>query len=115
MQRRAFIKKTSLALSNGLINFSFSDIIHRAIPSTGEKLPVIGMGSWRTFNVSSKSEIDRRIEIIEQLAISGNKLIDTSPMYGRSESVIGEANSILQNRSAFSWQTKYGQPESKME
>lgn len=60
------------------------------IPVSGEELPVIGLGTSRVFDVqSTPTEIARCKEIVALLTASGGSLIDTSPMYGRSEKVIG--------------------------
>src|SRR3954452_11496842 len=68
-----------------------SAMLTRAIPSSGEKLPVIGLGSWQTFDVGS-SEAERKPlrEVLSQFVRLGGRLIDSSPMYGRSEEVIGD-------------------------
>ena len=64
--------------------------ITRAIPSTGEDLPVIGMGSWITFNVGDDRRLrDARAEVLRVFFAQGGKAIDCSPMYGTSASVIG--------------------------
>jgi diketogulonate reductase-like aldo/keto reductase len=65
--------------------------ILRAIPPTGEKLPVIGLGSAGTFNVAPGSAQARTVgETLALFVKRGGKLIDTSPMYGTAESVIGD-------------------------
>ena len=63
----------------------------RIIPSTGELLPVIGLGTSRVFdtNLSEKS-LNPRKEIVKALLNHGGSLIDTSPMYGRAEEVTGK-------------------------
>jgi len=63
----------------------------RPIPRTGEQLPVIGMGTWRTFDVGD-SEKERKPlrEVLARLFEGGGRLIDSSPMYGRAEQVVGE-------------------------
>lgn len=64
--------------------------ILRAIPSTGERLPVIGMGSWITFDVGNDWILrDRRVDVLQAFFDNGGSLIDSSPMYGSSEEVIG--------------------------
>lgn len=60
----------------------------RAIPSSGEKLPVIGMGTWQTFDVEPKEAAPLEI-ILQEFVSRGGKLLDSSPMYGRSEDVAG--------------------------
>ena len=63
----------------------------RAIPSSGEKLPVIGLGTYRVFDVpSTPSEIATSQQIVDLLLGEGGGLIDTSPMYNRSEKIIGD-------------------------
>lgn len=62
-----------------------------AIPSSGEQLPIIGLGTYRVFDVESTAEnIARRKEIVELLLGEGGSVIDTSPMYNRSEKMIGD-------------------------
>jgi aryl-alcohol dehydrogenase-like predicted oxidoreductase len=64
--------------------------ITRAVPSTGEKVPVIGLGTWIAFDVGNDATARRvRGEILRAFFLSGGRLVDSSPMYGRSEEVIG--------------------------
>jgi diketogulonate reductase-like aldo/keto reductase len=66
-------------------------MLTKPIPSSGEQLPVIGLGTYSVFDVeSSASEIATRRDIVEYLIEAGGSLIDTSPMYNRSEQVIGD-------------------------
>ena len=63
----------------------------RAIPSTGEKLPVIGLGSAVTFDVPFNSpKVTDITEVITRFVKRGGKVIDTSPSYGNAESLIGQ-------------------------
>ena len=66
-------------------------MLTRPIPSTGEAMPVIGLGTWPVFDVGSDrgSRAPLR-EVIETLVTGGGTMIDTSPMYGRSEGVAGD-------------------------
>ena len=59
----------------------------RAIPRTGETLPVIGMGTWRTFDTAERTAL---VDVVRTLFDGGGALIDSSPMYGRSETTVGE-------------------------
>jgi diketogulonate reductase-like aldo/keto reductase len=62
----------------------------RAVPSTGEQLPVIGMGTWITFNVGRDAGLRaQRAEVLRTFFARGGKLVDSSPMYGSSEEVVG--------------------------
>lgn len=66
-------------------------MITRKIPSTGEELPPIGMGTWQTFDVGAgEKERAPLLEVLRQFFAGGGSVIDSSPMYGRSESVIGD-------------------------
>ncbi|MCB2216102.1 MAG: aldo/keto reductase [Desulfobulbaceae bacterium] len=68
-----------------------SPLIQRAIPSSGEMLPVMGMGTWGTFDVGNDpAKKEQLVEVIQAFFDYGGRLIDSSPMYGRSESVLGE-------------------------
>jgi diketogulonate reductase-like aldo/keto reductase len=63
----------------------------RPIPATGEQLPVIGMGTWITFNVGDDEALRaQRAEIVRTFFEHGGTVIDSSPMYGTSEAVIGD-------------------------
>jgi diketogulonate reductase-like aldo/keto reductase len=65
-------------------------ILTRPIPSTGEVLPVVGLGSWITFNVGDDPAArDACAEVMRNFAEAGGKMIDSSPMYGSSQKVIG--------------------------
>ncbi len=66
-------------------------MISRSIPSSGEKLPVIGLGTYKVFDVASTpGEIATRKSVVDMLAGEGGSVIDTSPMYNRSEKLIGD-------------------------
>lgn len=66
-------------------------MLTKPIPATGEQLPVIGLGTYNVFDVdSTQAELAIRREILEYLVTAGGSLVDTSPMYNRSEKVIGE-------------------------
>src|SRR5882672_5512381 len=58
----------------------------RPIPRSGEELPVIGMGTWRTFDTAERAAL---VEVARTLFGAGGRVIDSSPMYGRSETTVG--------------------------
>ncbi len=63
----------------------------RKIPSSGEMLPVVGCGTWRTFDVSARAEERAPLaEVLKILFEAGGSVIDTSPMYGAAEAVVGD-------------------------
>ncbi|MFZ3042033.1 MAG: aldo/keto reductase [Thiobacillus sp.] len=62
----------------------------RAIPSSGEAVPLVGLGSWITFNVGhDRVARDARAEVMRAFFQAGGRLIDSSPMYGSAQEVIG--------------------------
>ena len=73
-----------------------SRMLTRAIPSSGEKLPVIGLGTWRSFDVDLTADNRRQLEEVLSLFVKlGGRVIDMSPMYGRAEQVIGDLTATL--------------------
>lgn len=71
----------------------------RAIPSSGEALPVIGLGSWITFNVGDDPVArEACVQVMERFFQAGGRLIDSSPMYGSSQAVIGHGLEKLGQR-----------------
>ncbi len=92
--RRQFIGLAG-ALGAGLVLpvsvFATSVQIRKAIPKTSEKLPVIGMGTSRTFDASGDAELLARLQQVTQTFFDmGGGMIDSSPMYGSSQEVIGQ-------------------------
>ncbi len=66
-------------------------MMRNPIPGSGELLPIIGLGTYNVFDVESTSDqIETRRSIVERLLANGGSLLDTSPMYNRSERVIGD-------------------------
>jgi diketogulonate reductase-like aldo/keto reductase len=66
------------------------DILARTIPSTGEELPVLGLGTWQTFDVgAAERERAPLAEVLRDFVALGGRVVDSSPMYGRSEEVVG--------------------------
>ncbi|MGI8671157.1 MAG: aldo/keto reductase [Luteitalea sp.] len=68
----------------------------RPIPSTGEPLPVIGLGTWRGFDVATDTAARARLtEVLRALFEAGGRVVDSSPMYGSSEAVAGDLLAAL--------------------
>lgn len=66
-------------------------MLRRNIPGTDESIPVIGLGTWEVFDVSGTAEeMELRRQIIDLLIDKGGSLIDSSPMYNRSEKIVGD-------------------------
>jgi diketogulonate reductase-like aldo/keto reductase len=67
------------------------DAILRPIPATGERLPAIGVGTWLTFNVGAAPAARAPLlPVMQTFFDRGGAMIDSSPMYGTSEAVIGD-------------------------
>ncbi len=74
-------------------------MITRPIPVSGEALPVIGLGTWQVFDVPGTPEaLAAPRRIVDLLVARGASVIDSSPMYGRSEKVIGDVMASGVNR-----------------
>src|SRR4051812_48803652 len=69
-------------------------LLVRPIPSSGERIPAIGLGTWLTFDVGGSDSAARhaRGDVLREFLAAGGRLVDSSPMYGTSEEVIGAEN-----------------------
>ncbi|HVH79467.1 MAG TPA: aldo/keto reductase [Stellaceae bacterium] len=66
-------------------------MITRPIPSTGEAMPIVGLGTWPIFDVGTDEAARAPLrEVVKTLVAGGGRMIDTSPMYGRSEGAVGD-------------------------
>jgi diketogulonate reductase-like aldo/keto reductase len=75
----------------GIELLNTGSIVTRPIPSSKEALPVIGLGTWQVFDVGSSPETRASLEeVLNTFVVMGGKLVDSSPMYGRSEEVVGD-------------------------
>ena len=98
--RRAMLQALAgvpaLALVTSANAITAGGLIERAIPSTGERLPAIGLGTWQTFDVGPDAAARRALkEVLVAFAKAGGRVVDSSPMYGSSESVTGDLVSEL--------------------
>lgn len=80
-----------LAAAGGLAPpLGASRLPKREIPSSGETIPILGMGTWITFNIGDNPEaLTLRVEVLRRLLAGGGGMVDSSPMYGTAEAVIG--------------------------
>jgi diketogulonate reductase-like aldo/keto reductase len=82
-------------------------MLTRPIPSTGEMMPVVGLGTWPVFNVGTDEASRAPLrEVVKTLVTAGGTMIDTSPMYGRAEGVVGDIVAGLGNRDKIFLATK---------
>lgn len=97
-----------LATVPSLLSFSQKNTMgQRVIHSSGEKLSMVGLGTWQTFDVgNSQSELDIRKQVLAKMYELGGTAIDSSPMYGTSEAVVGKAASQLDSQDKFFYATK---------
>lgn len=82
-------------------------MLTRTIPSSKEALPIIGLGTWQTFDVSGSDSARKPLEEVLSLFVQlGGTVIDSSPMYGRSETVAGDLAASLGIRNKLFMATK---------
>jgi diketogulonate reductase-like aldo/keto reductase len=66
-------------------------MLSRPIPASGETIPVVGLGTWRVFDVSgAQAERAPLRDVLKSLVELGGRVVDSSPMYGAAESVVGD-------------------------
>jgi diketogulonate reductase-like aldo/keto reductase len=93
-----------------------SPALKRAIPGTAEQVPVIGMGSWITFDVGKDAQLrDDRLKVLRTFFEMGGGMVDSSPMYGSSQEVIGycleripEKRSLFSATKVWTWRQSHG-------
>lgn len=97
-----------LATTPSLLSFSQKETMgQRVIPGSGEKLAMVGLGTWQTFDIgNSQTELEIRKQVLAKMYESGGTVIDSSPMYGSSETVVGKAASQLESQDKFFYATK---------
>ena len=111
INRRTLLKElTGLGLATGTLPaWLLADprpAIRKRIPVSGEMLPVIGMGSSRTFDVSGIRETAALLPVLQAFFDEGGALIDSSPMYGNAEQVLGDLLKQVGNKGALVAATK---------
>lgn len=103
MDRRALLRLLAASAFAPLHAFAQTPPLARKIPSSGEAIPVVGLGSWITFNVGDDvAARDRCAAVIQAFLRSGGTVIDSSPMYGSAQEVIGYALAKLGRPRVFS-------------
>ncbi len=89
---------STLALAPVISSFKVvvPDTMMTRSTSSGEKIPVVGLGTWQTFDVGPTPEsLNPLKEVLKTLNDKGGKVVDSSPMYGRSEKVVGDLSTEL--------------------
>lgn len=118
--RRRFLQLLALGGSGLMGSVSTQaatgSLLTRSIPSSQQRIPAIGLGSSRTFNVGNDLQaLDNVAEVMRHFFAAGGRLIDSSPMYGSSQPAIGYGlNKLAKSAEVFSadkvwtWNTQYG-------
>ena len=113
LTRRDYLKNSALlgaacAIPGSLVRaFESNNLITRAIPKTGEKLPIVGLGSSATFRQVAQSEdISALAGVIQTLLDNGGTVFDTAPSYGASEKVSGQIARDAGTTKKIFWATK---------
>jgi aryl-alcohol dehydrogenase-like predicted oxidoreductase len=100
----------ALALDPRLLWAAQQQLITRAIPSTGERLPIVGLGSSATFAQVARSEDYSALrEVLRTMVAEGGTVFDTAPSYGASEQVAGDIAAELGITDRIFWATKVSQ------
>src|SRR6476659_11122569 len=109
MSRRNFVR---CALAAAMFPWKEQDamadgIVSKPIPKTGERLAAIGLGTWQTFDVGAAEPVRAPLrEVLHEFVRAGGTVIDSSPMYGKSESVTGDLAAELDVQKKLFFATK---------
>jgi diketogulonate reductase-like aldo/keto reductase len=92
LDRRRFVAAAGAAAATAANSNASPPLLMKSIPSTGETVPAVGMGSWLTFDVGDDPSLrSQRADVLSAFFEGGGRVIDSSPMYGSSQAVIGAA------------------------
>lgn len=121
MTRRELLKAGALVGAGSCLGLSAhaaapagTDLITRSVPASGERIPVVGLGT-NNYSVTAPDDLAARREVLANMWQLGGTLIDTAPAYGRSEEVIGQLLSELKNRDRYFLATKVTAPNGSAE
>ena len=112
--RRTFLASmAALGVATSFASPSIAAVppLTKAIPKTGDRLPVVGMGSWLTFSVVGNAAArEVRVRVLQAFFEAGGGVIDSSPMYGSSEEVIGHCLTRMADTDSLFTATKVWTP-----
>lgn len=99
VSRRALLAgAAALSLLPAAARAAAPGLVTRPVPKTGERIPALGMGTWITFNVGRSAALRRdRMRVLETFFDLGGRMVDSSPMYGSAEAVLGWCLERLDN------------------
>ena len=95
-----------VALPPRLFADEHGSLITRPVPSTGEQLPIIGLGSSATFSEAARGDIDAVRGVLAKMLELGGRVFDTAPAYGASEQVAGKIDKEIDAKHEIFWATK---------
>ena len=96
LTRRAVLVGAGAALTTPALGASATEVLSKRIPASGEPVPAIGIGSWITFNVGDDPLLRAECRaVMAAFFEDGGGIVDSSPMYGSSQAVIGDALATL--------------------
>ncbi|MDE0154923.1 MAG: aldo/keto reductase [Gammaproteobacteria bacterium] len=109
LSRRNFIKHAcalpaAVGVMPGMLSAMTNDVIKRVIPSSGEEISIMGMGTYSTF--SHSTPLEQLGEVMQAFFDHGGQMIDSSPMYGPAEGIVGELLKTTQNTAGYFAATK---------
>src|SRR5688572_23677306 len=96
LTRREFLLgsiSTAMMIS-GLASMEKTKLLLRKLPKDKGTIPAVGLGTWQAFDVDS-SQYPRLLETLRTFYQTGGRLVDSSPMYGRAEAIVGELSDKL--------------------
>jgi diketogulonate reductase-like aldo/keto reductase len=93
LSRREFVGLSATALASTVMptmSLAAETMLTRVIPKAKERLPVIGLGTYQSFDISAPAEMREGLAVLRDFYARGGRLVDSSPMYGAAEGVIGD-------------------------
>jgi diketogulonate reductase-like aldo/keto reductase len=98
LSRRGFVSLCGGVLASSMLDpirsLASTSMHTRTIPGSGESLPVIGLGTYQAFDIAdSGPEFEQGRQVLRRFVDEGGRLVDTSPMYGNAEHIIGKLSS----------------------
>jgi aryl-alcohol dehydrogenase-like predicted oxidoreductase len=86
-------------------------LLARSIPSSGERLPAVGLGTAQVFDTSNPSTREKAAAVLRALVAGGGRLVDTASVYGDAEAVLGDVTASAGGRDKFFIATKLESPD----
>ncbi len=111
LTRREFAMATGAAMLASSARGQTSAPLASAIPSTGELLPAVGLGTAQVFDTNDEATRQKAAAVLQSLIAGGGRLVDTSSVYGEAETVLGEVTTTGGLRQQLFIATKLESPD----